>query len=123
MARSDSRPRILRDKAEYDAAVSEIDGLLDTDPEPGSEAYERLEFLSVLVQAYEDVRFPLDETMEPRDDLVEDSCCNRKDSRERISPNGLVGEAAFPNSTTAGAPCPFGRSGASPKTWASLRTC
>ena len=67
MARSDSRPRKLRNKAEYDAAVSEIDGLLDADPEPGSEAYERLEFLSVLVQTYEDVRFPLDETMEPRD--------------------------------------------------------
>lgn len=67
MARSDSRPRILRNKAEYDAAVSEINGLLDTDPVPGSEAYERLEFLSVLVQAFEDARFPIDEKMDPRD--------------------------------------------------------
>ena len=62
-----SRPHVLRNESEYDAAVSEIDDLLDADPEPGSEAYERLEFLSVLVQAYEDVRFPIDETMDPRE--------------------------------------------------------
>ena len=62
-----SRPHVLRNESEYDAAVSEIDDLLNADPEPGSEAYERLEFLSVLVQAYEDVRFPIDETMDPRE--------------------------------------------------------
>jgi HTH-type transcriptional regulator / antitoxin HigA len=34
---------------------------LDADPPPGSEAYEGLEFFSVLVQAYEDAHIPLAE--------------------------------------------------------------
>ena len=62
-----TRPHVLRNEDEYNAALGEIDHLLDADPEPGSEAYERLEFLSVLVQAYEDVRFPMDDTMDPRE--------------------------------------------------------
>jgi HTH-type transcriptional regulator / antitoxin HigA len=32
--------------------------LLDRDPRRGTEDYDRLEFLSVLVEAYEDARFP-----------------------------------------------------------------
>ena len=42
------KPHILRDEAEYTAAVAEIERLLDTAPPPRSEACERLEFLSVL---------------------------------------------------------------------------
>src|SRR5215510_2835543 len=52
---------------EYAAAVAEIDRLLDTDPPPDSEEYERLEFLSVLVQAYEDTHDPLYELTTPQD--------------------------------------------------------
>ena len=48
-------------------AVAEIDALLDTDPQPGSEAYERLEFLSVLVQAYEDTHLPTYEQSTPQE--------------------------------------------------------
>ena len=48
-----TKPRVLRTEAEYEAAVAEIDALLDADPVEGSEAYDRLEFLSVLVEAYE----------------------------------------------------------------------
>jgi hypothetical protein len=39
-------PLVLRNEAEYTAAVAEIDQLLDIDPPPRSEAYESLEFLS-----------------------------------------------------------------------------
>lgn len=56
-----STPHVLRNAREYKAAVAEIDRLLDADPKRGTEAYERLEFLSVLVQAYEDERDPIDE--------------------------------------------------------------
>jgi HTH-type transcriptional regulator/antitoxin HigA len=52
-------PHLLRDEAEYDAAVREIDELLDQDPEEGSSDFERLEFLSVLVEAYDDEHFQL----------------------------------------------------------------
>jgi HTH-type transcriptional regulator/antitoxin HigA len=62
-----TKPHVLRNDAEYTAAVAEIDQLLDTDPPPHSEAYERLEFLSVLVQAYEEAHFPLEQLTTPQD--------------------------------------------------------
>lgn len=43
----------------YKAAVADIATLLDLDPKRGSEEYERLEFLSVLVEAYEDEHGPI----------------------------------------------------------------
>lgn len=54
-----SRPHVLRSDAEYEAAIREIGRLLDEDVEPGSEGYDRLEFLSVLVEHYEDERIPV----------------------------------------------------------------
>jgi len=47
-----------RDEHEYDAAVAEIDRLLEVDPRPGTPDHERLEFLSVLVEDYEDRTIP-----------------------------------------------------------------
>jgi len=61
-----SIPHVLRNAREYKTAVSEIDALLDADPSRGSEAYERLEFLSVLVQAYEDAHDPVDDGGTPQ---------------------------------------------------------
>lgn len=54
-----SKPHVLKSEAEYDAAISEIEHLLDQDVEVGSEGYDRLEFLSVLVEHYEDERYPM----------------------------------------------------------------
>jgi HTH-type transcriptional regulator/antitoxin HigA len=62
-----TKPHVLRNEAEYTAAVAEIDHLLDLDPTPHSEAYERLEFLSVLVHAYEEAHFPLAQLTTPQD--------------------------------------------------------
>lgn len=53
-----TKPHLLRNEEEYDIAIAEIDALLDSDPQPRSEEYERLEFLSVLVEAYEDAHLP-----------------------------------------------------------------
>jgi HTH-type transcriptional regulator/antitoxin HigA len=50
---------VLRSEAEYDAAIAEIERLLDADVEPGSEGYDRLEFLSVLVEHFEEERYPM----------------------------------------------------------------
>jgi len=61
-----TKPHVLRNEAEYMAAVAEIDQLLDLDPPPPSEAYERLEFLSVLVHAYEEAHFPLEQLTTPQ---------------------------------------------------------
>lgn len=54
-----SNPHVLRNEAEYDAAIAEIERLLDDDVEAGSESYDRLEFLSVLVEHYEDENYPM----------------------------------------------------------------
>ena len=62
-----TQPHLLRNEEEYDAAVAEIDALLDSDPPAGAEAYDRLEFLSVLVQAYEDAHVPAFEQPTPQE--------------------------------------------------------
>jgi hypothetical protein len=48
-----SKPGVLRTEGEHSVAVAEIDALLDAEPAEGSETNDRLEFLSVLVAAYE----------------------------------------------------------------------
>jgi HTH-type transcriptional regulator / antitoxin HigA len=55
-----SKPHVLRTEAEYEAAVREIERLLDEDPAPGTEGYDRLEFLSVLVEHYEEQHYAMD---------------------------------------------------------------
>lgn len=54
-----SKPHVLKNDAEYDAAIAEIGRLLDEDVEPGSDGYDRLEFLSVLVEHYEEDHYPM----------------------------------------------------------------
>lgn len=54
-----SKPHVLRTEAEYDAAIAEIECLLDAEVARGSEGYDRLEFLSVLVEDYEEREFPM----------------------------------------------------------------
>jgi HTH-type transcriptional regulator/antitoxin HigA len=61
------KPHVLRNDKEYRTAVREIDALLDADPAPGTEAYDRLEFLSVLVAAYEDQHEPAMPQAAPQD--------------------------------------------------------
>jgi len=53
-----SVPHVLRTVKEYDAAVEEVDRLLDLNPKKGTVEYDRLEFLSVLIEAYEDAHEP-----------------------------------------------------------------
>jgi HTH-type transcriptional regulator / antitoxin HigA len=53
-------PHLLRNRYEYDAAIQEVEALLSRDPERGSAEFERLEFLAVLIEEYEDEAFPID---------------------------------------------------------------
>lgn len=55
-----TKPHLLRGEDEYAAAVREVDALLDGDPQPGTEEFERLEFLSVLIEEYEGEHEPED---------------------------------------------------------------
>jgi HTH-type transcriptional regulator/antitoxin HigA len=54
--------RAIRTEKEYTAAIAEVEALLDADPKKGSADYDRLELLSILVEAYEDEH---DEEIEP----------------------------------------------------------
>jgi HTH-type transcriptional regulator / antitoxin HigA len=48
------KPHPLRNEAEYEAAVAEIDALLDRNAAPGTEEGDRLAMLAILVEAFED---------------------------------------------------------------------
>ena len=62
-----TKPHVLRNEAEYVAAVEEIDRLLDADPPAGTDESDRLEFLSVLVSAYEDRHLPEESRPSPQE--------------------------------------------------------
>ena len=50
----------IRTHDNYQAALKEISNLMETDPEPGTAEGDRLDVLSILVQAYEQRHFPMD---------------------------------------------------------------
>lgn len=54
------KPHVLRTEEEYEAAIAEIERLLDEGSEEGTEAFDRLELLSVLVEHYEEERYPME---------------------------------------------------------------
>ena len=90
-----TKPHVLRNKAKYDAVVGEIAALLDDDPEPGSKAYKRLEFLPVLVQAYEDTHDPLDKLPTPQavvDFMLEHRGLSRSDLAKWLGGKSRVSE-------------------------------
>lgn len=90
-----TKPHVLRNAREYRAAVTEIDALLDRDPKRGSEAFDRLEFLSVLVGAYEDEHDPVDETGTPQtivDFMLEQHGMTRADLAPLLGGRGRVSE-------------------------------
>jgi HTH-type transcriptional regulator/antitoxin HigA len=55
-----SKPHVLRNEREYDAAVAEVERLFELDPAPGTEEYERLQFLALLVETYEEEHYPME---------------------------------------------------------------
>lgn len=61
-----TKPHLLRNERELELAMREIDELMDSGAQTGTDAGERLEFLSVLVKVYEDEHDPLVD-MSPQD--------------------------------------------------------
>lgn len=55
------RPHLLRNEQEYEAAIAEVEALLATELDPGTPNYERLDFLAVLIEQYEDEVFTVDQ--------------------------------------------------------------
>jgi HTH-type transcriptional regulator/antitoxin HigA len=62
--------RAIRTEKEHNSALREIETLLDRNPRKGSTEYDRLELLSILVEAYEDENTETLPAAKPQD-LVE----------------------------------------------------
>lgn len=79
-------PRVLRSRDEFDAAVAEIDRLLDADPQPSTPEYDRLELLSVLVEDYEARHHPIDDSNLTPQDVVDFVLQQRGMTRADLAP-------------------------------------
>jgi HTH-type transcriptional regulator/antitoxin HigA len=64
-------PHVLRTQPEYDDAVAEIDRLLEREPQRFTPAYDRLELLSLLVEAYEAEHSPINDADLTPQDIVD----------------------------------------------------
>jgi HTH-type transcriptional regulator / antitoxin HigA len=64
-------PHVLRTWPEYESAVAEVDRLLDAEPQPLSEEYDRLELLSLLIEDYEARHNPITEAGLTPQDVVD----------------------------------------------------
>src|SRR5215204_5121888 len=54
------KPKVIHTAADHEAALKRIDALMETDPEPNSPEGEELELLTVLVERYEEKKYPMD---------------------------------------------------------------
>jgi HTH-type transcriptional regulator/antitoxin HigA len=89
-----THPHVLRTEEEYDAAIAEIEALLDGGAAAGTAEYERLEFLSVLAEAYEKGHYPL-ERVSPQDVVefrLEQKGLDRADSCDGMGGRSRVSE-------------------------------
>jgi HTH-type transcriptional regulator/antitoxin HigA len=57
----------IRNVKEFDAAVVELDTLIDRDPKEGTAAYDRMELLTILIEAYEAKHLPAFEPVTPQE--------------------------------------------------------
>ena len=58
MARKSIRP--LRSEADYEAALREIEAYFEHEPEPGSAEADRFDLLALVIEDYEERRWPID---------------------------------------------------------------
>jgi HTH-type transcriptional regulator / antitoxin HigA len=64
-------PHVLRTQKEYEEAVAEVDRLLGLDSQFGTEEYDRLELLGVLIADYDDRNNPIHDSDLSPQQLVE----------------------------------------------------
>ena len=80
------RPHVLRNAREYERAVGEVDALLDKNPKKGTPEDDRLEFLSVLIEAYENEHVPELNAATPQD-VVEFMLEQKRMTRAQLAPH------------------------------------
>ena len=84
----------IKTEADYDAALKEVERLLETDVEPNTPAGDRLEVLVTLVDAYEAKHYPmgLPDPIEAIKIRMEDLELTRKELEPLIGSRGRVSE-------------------------------
>lgn len=82
----------LRTESDYEAALTELDGLMEA--RPGTPAYDKLEVLSILVEAYEEEHYkvPLPDPIEAIEFHMERLGLTRKDLKPYIGSRGRISE-------------------------------
>ena len=55
----------IRTDEDHEGALAEIAELMEREPEPGTDAFDRLDVLVTLVEAYEREQYSLDESVDP----------------------------------------------------------
>jgi HTH-type transcriptional regulator / antitoxin HigA len=84
----------IRTELDYQEAIKRLDSLLDMNPEPNSDLDDELEVLTTLVQAYEQVHYPI-ELPDPIDaikQIMEEKGWKNKDLEQFIGPKSRVSE-------------------------------
>ena len=84
----------IKTEADYDAALQEIERLMETDIEPDTSVGDHLEVLVTLVEAYEAKHYPmtLPDPIEAIKNRMEDLELTRKDLEPLIGSRGRVSE-------------------------------
>ncbi len=65
--RADTGIRAIHNGKEFDAAVVELDQLIDANPKEGTWQYDRMELLTIVIAAYEDEHLPSFEAATPQE--------------------------------------------------------
>jgi len=90
-----TKPHVLRTEEEYDAALAQIDELLDLDPPEASEEDDLLQFLTVLVEAYDEEHYPMPQVSTPQsvvEFMLEQKGMDRADLAEAMGGRSRVSE-------------------------------
>ena len=89
-----ARVRAIRTRAEYDAALAEVERLIELDPSPRSDAGARLAGLAVLIEVYEEEQYPVGNAtpQEVVDFMLEQRGMTRSDLHEIMGRRSRVSE-------------------------------
>lgn len=86
--------RVLKGEAEYEAALAEVEKLMDLNPAQGTPDADRLELLALVVRDYEDRHFKIDvpDPIEAIKFRMEQMGLTRRDLEKYIGGRGKVSE-------------------------------
>ena len=79
------RPHLLRNEEEYEAALEYVATLIERKPEPGTAEGDALEFIAVLIEAYEEQHYPMENVSTPQS-IVDFMLDQRGLSRADLAP-------------------------------------